>query len=113
MKWSASSAPCMPTGRRPLHMILAWQGKKRGRTDMDTHCFWRQKRAWRDPETGDGTTIFLGYTSNMISSGLRGIFRYLVQHRHVSCVVTTAGGIEQDFIKCLGVTSLSPHSADT
>jgi deoxyhypusine synthase len=70
------------------------------------------KRAWRDPEGDARTTIFLGYTSNMISSGLRGIFRYLVQHRHVSCVVTTAGGIEEDFIKCLGDTYHSSFSAD-
>ncbi|KAI1438548.1 Deoxyhypusine synthase [Xylaria sp. CBS 124048] len=68
-------------------------------------------RAWRDPDTGDKTTIFLGYTSNMISSGLRGIFRYLVEHKHVSCVVTTAGGIEEDFIKCLGDTYMSSFSA--
>ncbi|CAG9938980.1 unnamed protein product [Clonostachys rosea f. rosea IK726] len=68
-------------------------------------------REWRDPETGDKTTIFLGYTSNMISSGLRGVFRYLVEHNHVSAVVTTAGGIEEDFIKCLGDTYLSNFSA--
>lgn len=61
-------------------------------------------RAWRDPDTGEKTTIFLGYTSNLISSGLRGTLRWLVEHNHVSCVVTTAGGIEEDFIKCLGHT---------
>lgn len=69
-------------------------------------------RAWRDPETGEGTTIFLGYTSNMISSGLRGIFRWLVEHKHVSAIVSTAGGIEEDFIKCLGDTYLSSFSAN-
>ncbi|POR38159.1 Deoxyhypusine synthase, partial [Tolypocladium paradoxum] len=68
-------------------------------------------RAWRDPETGDKTTIFLGYTSNLISSGLRGVFRWLVEHSHVSCIVTTAGGIEEDFIKCLGETYMSSFSA--
>ncbi|HLC93285.1 MAG TPA: deoxyhypusine synthase [archaeon] len=47
-------------------------------------------------------TIFLGYTSNMVSSGLRDIFRYLVQSKKVHIVVTTAGGIEEDIIKCLG-----------
>ncbi|KAI1607899.1 deoxyhypusine synthase [Exophiala viscosa] len=67
-------------------------------------------RFWRDPETGDKTTIFLGYTSNMISSGLRETFRYLVQHRHVSAIVTTAGGIEEDFIKCLAPTYLGSFS---
>jgi deoxyhypusine synthase len=71
-----------------------------------------EMRAWRDPETGEGTTIFLGYTSNMISSGLRGIFRWLVEHKHVSAIVSTAGGIEEDFIKCLGDTYLSSFSAN-
>lgn len=69
-------------------------------------------RAWKDPETGDKTTIFLGYTSNLISSGLRGVLRYLVEHKHVSAIVTTAGGVEEDFIKCLGDTYMSSFSAD-
>ncbi len=46
--------------------------------------------------------IYLGYTSNMVSSGLRDIFRYLVKHKMVNFVVTTAGGVEEDIIKCLG-----------
>lgn len=46
----------------------------------------------------------------MISSGLRGVFRYLVQHNHVSAIVTTAGGVEEDFIKCLGDTYMSSFS---
>ncbi len=44
-------------------------------------------------------TIFLGYTSNQVSSGNREIIRYLVQHKMVDALVTTAGGIEEDFIK--------------
>lgn len=69
-------------------------------------------RTWRDPETGtERTTIFLGYTSNLISSGLRGVFRWLVEHRHVSAIVTTAGGVEEDFIKCLGDTYMSSFHA--
>ncbi|KAF2141358.1 uncharacterized protein K452DRAFT_228492 [Aplosporella prunicola CBS 121167] len=63
-------------------------------------------RSWRDPETGDKTTVFLGYTSNLISSGLRETLRYLVEHKHVSAIVTTAGGVEEDFIKCLAPTYL-------
>lgn len=47
-------------------------------------------------------TIFLGYTSNMVSSGVRDIIRYLAEHKLVDAIVTTAGGIEEDFIKCLG-----------
>lgn len=46
--------------------------------------------------------IFLGYTSNMVSSGLREAIRYLAEHKKVNFLVTTAGGIEEDIIKCLG-----------
>jgi len=49
-------------------------------------------------------TIFVGYTSNMVSSGVREYIRYLVQHKMVDCLVCTAGGIEEDFIKCLAPT---------
>ncbi|KAJ3008688.1 UNVERIFIED_CONTAM: hypothetical protein HDU68_002996 [Siphonaria sp. JEL0065] len=54
--------------------------------------------------------IFLGYTSNMISSGLRESLRYLVEHKQVDVVVTSAGGVEEDFIKCLGKTFLGSFS---
>jgi len=50
----------------------------------------------------DKVFIFLGYTSNMVSSGLRDVFRYLVEHKKINVVVTTTGGIEEDIIKCLG-----------
>ncbi|KAF8655248.1 hypothetical protein AX16_003151 [Volvariella volvacea WC 439] len=56
--------------------------------------------------------IFLGYTSNLISSGLREVILYLVKHKHVSAIVTTAGGIEEDFIKCLGKTYLADFNLD-
>lgn len=45
-------------------------------------------------------TIFLGCTSNMVSSGLRDVIAYLAKNRHIDVVVTTAGGIEEDIIKC-------------
>lgn len=53
----------------------------------------------------------LGYTSNLVSSGLREIIRFLVQHKYISGIVTTAGGIEEDLIKCLGPTYLT-HTGD-
>lgn len=68
-------------------------------------------RTWKDSETGEKTTIFLGYTSNLISSGLRGVLRWLVEHKHVSAIVTTAGGIEEDLIKCLGHTYMGSFSS--
>ncbi|KAI9828876.1 MAG: Deoxyhypusine synthase [Sarea resinae] len=69
-------------------------------------------RTWRDPaDPSARTTIFLGYTSNLISSGLRETLRYLVQHSHVSAIVTTAGGVEEDFIKCLAPTYLGSFTS--
>ena len=46
-------------------------------------------------------TIFLSYTSNMISSGVRDIIKYLVKHNKVQVLVTSAGGVEEDIIKVL------------
>ncbi|KAJ8398725.1 hypothetical protein AAFF_G00419220 [Aldrovandia affinis] len=57
-----------------------------------------------------GCTIFLGYTSNLISSGVRETIRYLAQHKMVDVIVTTAGGIEEDIIKCLAPTFLGEFS---
>jgi deoxyhypusine synthase len=45
--------------------------------------------------------IFLGYTSNMVTTGNREIIRYLVKNRLVDVLVTTTGGIEEDFIKTI------------
>jgi len=47
---------------------------------------------------------YLGYTSNMISCGVRESILYLVKNRMVDVIVTTAGGVEEDLIKCL-----APH----
>ncbi|XP_067088896.1 deoxyhypusine synthase isoform X2 [Osmerus mordax] len=57
-----------------------------------------------------GCTIFLGYTSNLISSGVRESIRYLAQHKMVDVIVTTAGGIEEDLIKCMAPTFLGEFS---
>ena len=56
------------------------------------------------------TKIFLGYTSNLISSGVRESIRFLVQHKMVDVVVSSAGGIEEDFIKCLAHTYMGDFS---
>ena len=50
--------------------------------------------------------IYLGYTSNMVSSGLREIIRYLVEHKKIDVCVTSGGGFEEDIIKCLADTVL-------
>ena len=48
--------------------------------------------------------IFLAYTSNLISAGLRETIRFLVEKSHVQVLVASAGGIEEDLIKCLAQT---------
>ncbi|XWS07569.1 hypothetical protein CRYUN_Cryun41cG0000100 [Craigia yunnanensis] len=48
--------------------------------------------------------VFLGFTSNLISSGVRDAVRYLTEHHMVDVIVTTTGGIEEDLIKCLAPT---------
>lgn len=63
---------------------------------------------FKDPEVRKKTkcTIFFSYTSNLISAGLREVIRYLAEHKLVDVIVSTAGGIEEDFIKCLAPTYL-------
>jgi deoxyhypusine synthase len=39
--------------------------------------------------------IYLGYTSNMVSSGMRETFCYLAKHRMIDVIVTSAGGFEE------------------
>lgn len=48
----------------------------------------------------EGATIFFSYTSNMVTSGNRELICYLVKHKMVDVIVTTAGGIEEDVMKC-------------
>ena len=55
--------------------------------------------------------IYLGYTSNMVSSGLRDVIRYLMQNKRIEVAVTTAGGIEEDIIKCIGDFFLGEFTA--
>ncbi|MGM5485390.1 MAG: deoxyhypusine synthase family protein [Nanobdellota archaeon] len=46
--------------------------------------------------------IFLTFTSNMVTSGLRGFFAQLISMRIPSVIVTTAGGLEEDIMKAHG-----------
>lgn len=59
----------------------------------------------------ENVSIYLGYTSNLVSSGLRDIFKYLAKHKKINIIVTTAGGIEEDFVKCFGDFKLGEFSA--
>jgi deoxyhypusine synthase len=47
------------------------------------------------------TPIFLSFTSNMISSGVRETIAYLVKNKNVAVLCTSAGGVEEDAIKSI------------
>jgi len=57
-------------------------------------------------------TIFLAYTSGIISSGLREIIKYLVENKMVHLLITTTGGIEEDLIKTLKPFLLGKFEAE-
>jgi len=46
--------------------------------------------------------IYLTFTSNMVTSGLRGFFAQLISLKIPKVIVTTAGSIEEDIMKALG-----------
>jgi deoxyhypusine synthase len=45
---------------------------------------------------------YLTFTSNMVTSGLRGFFAQLIQLKIADVIVTTVGGIEEDIMKASG-----------
>jgi deoxyhypusine synthase len=49
-----------------------------------------------------GAKIFLTFTSNMVTSGLRGFFGQLCRMKIPDILVTTSGSIEEDIMKSLG-----------
>jgi deoxyhypusine synthase len=48
-----------------------------------------------------GATIFLGFTSNMVSCGIRETIKFLCKEKLVDVLVTTIGGVEEDLIKVI------------
>src|SRR3989338_12043 len=44
-------------------------------------------------------TIFLSFTSNIISSGLRELVAQLCREKAVQCIITSTGAIEEDYMK--------------
>ncbi|CUS20937.1 LAQU0S02e01794g1_1 [Lachancea quebecensis] len=100
MKTMGFQASALGQGCEIINKMRSWRGKHID--ELEEH----ERKGSFDEEGRQKTTIFLGYTSNLISSGLRETIRYLVQHNQVSAIVATAGGIEEDIIKCLAPTYL-------
>ncbi|EIF48138.1 Deoxyhypusine synthase [Brettanomyces bruxellensis] len=98
MKTMGFQASNLYTACEIINEMRRWRGKNKSEIP---------KEEWKgefDENGNQKATIFLGYTSNLISSGLRDTLRFLVQHKMVSAVVSSAGGIEEDIIKCLAPT---------
>lgn len=50
----------------------------------------------------DSAKVFLTFTSNMVTSGLRGFFAQLLELGVADIIVTTVGGLEEDIMKASG-----------
>lgn len=46
--------------------------------------------------------IFMTFTSNMVTSGLRGFFAQLINLKMANIIVTTVGSVEEDIMKAIG-----------
>ena len=81
---------------------------------------WRMPLLWKNKEEFSHLskeeilnvrcTIFLGITSNQISSGQREIIKYLCKHNMIDTIVTTAGAVEEDIMKCFAPHCLGDFS---
>lgn len=60
----------------------------------------------------ENVTILLSYTSNIVTSGLRDVIAYLVKNKFVHVLCTTAGGVEEDIMKCFKPFILGDFKAD-
>ena len=67
------------------------EGQEQPENPTDTDHFFKRR-----------CKIYLGFSSFMGTSGTRDIIKYLCEHRMVEVLVTTAGALEEDLIKCFG-----------
>ncbi len=61
----------------------------------------------------ENAKIFLTFTSNMVTSGLRGLFAQLCSMKIPNILVTTSGSVEEDIMKSMGASfEISSFNAD-
>ncbi|MBW2993654.1 adenosylmethionine decarboxylase, partial [Candidatus Woesearchaeota archaeon] len=60
----------------------------------------------------DNATIFLSFTSNMVSSGLREVFAELAKRKLIHVIITSTGSIEEDIMKTKKPFLLGDFNAD-
>lgn len=58
------------------------------------------------------STLFLGFTANLVASGLRGIIKEMCEKRFIDAIATTAGSIDHDIIKSQMPYLLGTFNAD-
>ena len=78
--------------------------EKYGQIGFQATELYRAIQIWKRMEERrkkNNLRLFLSYTSNIVSSGLREVIAWLVKERKVDVLITTAGGVEEDFIKAL------------
>ena len=105
--WQAAIKVSQPDPAESLPLQISWRLSDEPVTadTLDEH---------KDPEVRRKTRckIFLGYTSNLVSAGTREQLRYLAKHKMVDVIVSSAGGIEEDFIKVSVSSQLGPHERE-
>lgn len=57
-------------------------------------------------------TVFFGFTANLVASGVRGTIAELCKKKKVHAIVTTAGAIDHDVIKCFMPYEMGEFNAD-
>jgi deoxyhypusine synthase len=66
----------------------------------------------KDKKKADKITVYLGFTANMVASGIRGYIAKLVESGLVDVIVTTPGAVEHDVIKSFKPYLLGSFDAD-
>ncbi|MGB9965153.1 deoxyhypusine synthase [Halobacterium hubeiense] len=60
----------------------------------------------------DDATVYLTFTSNIVSSGLREVLAHLVREGHVDVIITTSGSLTEDVIKTAKPFKMGEWDAD-
>jgi len=98
----------LSTGFQATNVGLAIEQIQQMRDWRMSHVAWKEgdDTALQDPAVRQRirARVFFAYTSNQISCGQREVIKFLVKHKMVDVIVTTAGGIEEDIIKCFEPT---------
>ncbi|PHJ24804.1 deoxyhypusine synthase [Cystoisospora suis] len=89
-----------------VRRMLRWRLSDEPVSEDDVGTEWEEMEKRRSKKC----TIWLSFTSNMISSGLREVFVFLCKHKLVDVLVTSAGGVEEDFVKSLAPTVVGEFS---